>query len=95
MDKKILINYMFDELENSEAMKLKEDSDYLENLRTEDQIGQKISDFLKKRIHSKKTRNMLMKLIEDYSNSCRDTTYTANKIYYHRGFIDGIVFSND
>jgi len=94
MNRNAVINYMFDELENSEAIKLKDKSDYLENLRTENQMSEKITKYLKTLSLSKKKRHKIMLLVDDYSNSCRDTTYTANKIYYYHGFIDGIVFSN-
>jgi len=94
MNRNAIIDFMFDELENDEAIKLKEDNNYLENLRMENQMCDRISKYLKKKVHSKKTKETIMKLVDEYADSCRDTTYTANKIYYYQGFIDGIVFSN-
>lgn len=94
MDKNVIIDFMFDELENTEVINLKRNNDYLNNLRIENEKSIKVFNTLKKYVHSKEVRNSLKKLIEDYIDSCRDTTYTANKVYYYHGFIDGIKFSN-
>ena len=93
MDKKKVVDFMFDELENNGEIKLKQDSEYLENLRIENEKSIKLFNYLNKHFYSKKATDILRKLIEDYIDSCRDTTYTANRIYYYQGFIDGIIFS--
>ena len=79
MDRNAIIDFMFDELENTEVIDLKRNTEYLNNLKIEDEKAIKVFNCLKKHIYSKDVRNNLKMLIEDYIDSCRDTTYIEIK----------------
>lgn len=92
MDKKKIITYIFDELENEGTIKFNEDKEYYESLKIQQKMSLDLFNFIKKNVHSRKLKKALIPLIENYVDACRDTAYCAFKIYYHQGFIDGIDF---
>lgn len=92
MDKRKIIDYIFDELENNALIRFNKDKEYHHYLKIHQQKGQELFDFIEKNIYSKKLKNLLIPIIENYIDSLRDCSYCAFKLYYHQGFVDGIDF---
>lgn len=92
MDKNKIINFMFDELENSGFIKFNKDKDYHHYLKIEQEKSEELFDYIKANIDSTKIKDSLVPLIENYVDSCRDTSYHAKRLYYYQGFKDGIAF---
>lgn len=92
MNKNRIINLLFDELENNGFISFNEDSEYHHYLKIEQKKSEELFDYIKDHIESPKIKNSIVPLIEDYVDSCRDTSYYAKRLYYYQGFKDGITF---
>ena len=99
MNKNAIVDFMFDELENNEAIKLKEDTNYIENLRTENEISESIDKYLKKRVHSKKTRKKIVgkhreKLWQSRYKSCTELLLARQQAIYCRLWLTNSFFTS-
>lgn len=92
MNKRKIIDYIFDELENNASIKFNEDKEYHNCLKIHQEKGEELFDYIKKNIYSKKLKKSLVPIIEHYIDSLRDCSYCAFKLYYYQGFVDGIDF---
>ena len=82
MNKHKIINFMFDELENSGFIRFNKDNDYHQYLKIEQKKSEELFDYIEANIDSPKIRNSLVPLIENYIDSCRDTSYHTKRLYY-------------
>ena len=82
MNKNKIINFMFDELENSGFIRFNKDNDYHQYLKIEQKKSEELFDYIEANIDSPKIRNSLVPLIENYIDSCRDTSYYTKILYY-------------
>ncbi len=94
MKKEKLIAFMFDQLENEGAFKLKKSKEYIQYSKEQQKRGIEFYDFIKDNIFPEELSEKARKLAEEYVNSCQDTFYCEFKVYYHQGFLDGINFAS-
>lgn len=92
MNRNRIIDFMFDELENTGAIRFNCDFEYRKYLKCEQKRGNELFDFIKDNIDSSDIRNALSHYIDEYVDSVRDTSYRAKRLYYYQGIKDGIEF---
>lgn len=94
MNKNRVLNMLFDELENEGVLIHKKNKEYIKSSKYQQKKGTELFDYINNTISCKPIKDNLRKKIENYIDACHDTYYAEQKTYYHRGFLDGIIFSH-
>lgn len=94
MNKDVLIGFMFDQLENEGAFRVNSSKEYVKCSKYQQKMGEIFYDFIRAKIQPKELSDEVKHLAEEFIDACHSTYYSEFKIYYHRGFLDGIKFAS-